>query len=87
MKQGWVKYVNYGSDFDGEHVTATYSYSAGRWIIPGELVYVCDEFGYWRDNPPVVFAGRTQGGFYRARHADGSYKLITGHVIRDVIPC
>jgi hypothetical protein len=85
MKDGWVEYVNYSSDYRGEQVTATYSYQDGRYILPGEPVHICDEFGYWRNEPPVTFGGRSASGFYLYFEPDGTKRTCAWQVVRDVI--
>jgi hypothetical protein len=87
LRPGWVEYVNYSGEYEGRRVLATYSYEAQRYVMPGELVTIRDEFGYWRTKGAVTFLGREcAGNGYRYRQADGAIKIACWQVVRDVVP-
>lgn len=67
--------------------TVTYSRGAKRWIVEGERVLICDEFGYWRKTPePLVIGPRMNCGHYQGVNDAGQGRIIDWHVVRDVIP-
>lgn len=84
----WVGGINYPLKLadTGERVMGSYSAQAGRHVLPGELVHICDEFGYWRKGPLVTFLGRLDLGDYAYIDADGKRRSADWHVVRDVMP-
>lgn len=84
----WVGGVNYSltDDATGTRVLGAYSYTADRWVLPGERVYLNCESGTVADGAVVIFIGRTPQGHYAYELADGRRHLVVWQVRPSVIP-
>jgi len=86
----WREFINYPSEYEGRRVMAAYSHTAKRYVLPGELAHVKDEFGYWRERGPVTFLGEQYGSVggssYRYRDANGKVGSIDWHVYVGIDP-
>ena len=85
----WIGGVHYAlvDTKTGRKVRGCHSGAGDRYLLPGEMVHICDEWGYWRQEPPVMLVGENaEHSDWLLHYADetGDH-VVDRHVVRDVI--
>ncbi len=86
----WVGGVSYSlrDTATGRKVLGCWSAGARRYLLPGEMVHVCDAWGYWRARPAVMLIGRNgERSDWLVYYADeAGDRAADSHGITDIIP-